>query len=282
MAAPSKQVDPDTKGTMLTTTDAHTLTDGPTIYIAEDIKKMGDFFIAQTKIPTQIMLDLLEKIEKNNHLQKKMEILEKSMEDKLGSEIEKSKKMEKEQFSGEVHAIMNSMNALRGQFEHVEMDKVFVPNTAQHQQFWRTGDLVKNAFVPRIIESTVKEIMMTDVDTNMKMLLLMGIGMFDKHNDVKYMEIMKKLADEQRLFVIIASSDYIYGTNYQFCHGFVGKDLQNMTQQKIIQAMGRIGRNNVQQTYSVRFRDNEILKSLFMAPDENREAVIMSKLFNSE
>jgi hypothetical protein len=55
-----------------------------------------------------------------------------------------------------------------------------------------------------------------------------------------------------------------------------------MTQQKIIQAMGRIGRNNVQQTYSVRFRDNEILKSLFMAPDENREAVIMSKLFNSE
>lgn len=142
--------------------------------------------------------------------------------------------MEKEQFSGEVHAIMNSINALRGQFEHVEMDKVFVPNTAQHQQFWRIGDLVKNAFVPRIIESTVKEIMMTDVDTNMKMLLLMGIGMFDKHNDVKYMEIMKKLADEQRLFVIIASSDYIYGTNYQFCHGFIGNDLQNMTQQKII------------------------------------------------
>lgn len=282
MAAPAKQVDADTKGTLLTTSDAHTLTDGPTIYIAEDVKKMGEFFIEQTKIPTQIMLDLLEKIEKNNHLQKKMEILEKSMEDKLGSEIEKSKKMEKEQFSGEVHAIMNSINALRGQFEHVEMDKVFVPNTAQHQQLWRIGDLVKNAFVPRIIESTVKEIMMTDVDTNMKMLLLMGIGMFDKHNDVKYMEIMKKLADEQRLFVIIASSDYIYGTNYQFCHGFIGNDLQNMTQQKIIQAMGRIGRNNVQQTYSVRFRDNEILKSLFITHYENREAVVMSKLFNSE
>ena len=39
------------------------------------------------------------------------------------------------------------------------------------------------------------------------------------------MEIMKNLADEQKLFMIIASTDYIYGTNYQFCHGFIGKDL---------------------------------------------------------
>ena len=32
------------------------------------------------------------------------------------------------------------------------------------------------------------------------------------------MDIMKKLAEEQKLYLIIASSDYIYGTNYQFCH----------------------------------------------------------------
>jgi hypothetical protein len=96
------------------------------------------------------------------------------------------------------------------------------------------------------------------------------------------MEIMKRLADSQKLFVIIASSDYIYGTNYQFCHGFIGKDLKNMTQQKIIQAMGRIGRNNIQQDYSVRFRDDAILESLFMPPEENREALIMSKLFVSD
>jgi hypothetical protein len=123
---------------------------------------------------------------------------------------------------------------------------------------------------------------MTNVDTQMKMLLLLGVGMFDKTTDVQYMEIMKRLADEQKLFVIIASSDYIYGTNYQFCHGFIGKDLQNMTQQKIIQAMGRIGRNNIQQDYSVRFRDDAILASLFMPPQENREAIIMSKLFVSD
>ena len=48
------------------------------------------------------------------------------------------------------------------------------------------------------------------------------------------MEIMKRLATEQKLFLIIASSDYIYSTNYQLCHGVIGKDLNNMTQQKTI------------------------------------------------
>ena len=90
---------------------------------------------------------------------------------------------------------------------------------------------------------------------------------------------MKRLANEQQLFVILASSDYIYGTNYQFCHGFIGKDLKQMTQQKTIQAMGRIGRNQVQQDYTIRFRDNSMLQQLFQTPTENKEAVVMSRLF---
>jgi hypothetical protein len=92
---------------------------------------------------------------------------------------------------------------------------------------------------------------------------------------------MKRLANEQRLFLIIASSDYIYGTNYQFCHGFIGKDLANMTQQKTIQAIGRIGRNNIQHEYTVRFRDDAILEQLFSEVVHNQEAVIMSRLFSS-
>ena len=59
-----------------------------------------------------------------------------------------------------------------------------------------------------------------------------GIGVFLKHTNKKYMDIMKKLAEEQKLYLIIASSDYIYGTNYQFCHGYLSKDLSNMTQEK--------------------------------------------------
>ena len=94
---------------------------------------------------------------------------------------------------------------------------------------------------------------------------------------------MKKLADEQLLFVIIASSDYIYGTNYQFCHSYLSKDLNNISQEKCIQALGRIGRTKFQQTYSIRFRDNNMITKLFrnLSNDEKPEVRNMNRLFNT-
>ena len=121
-----------------------------------------------------------------------------------------------------------------------------------------------------------------NVENNYKVLLLLGIGTFKLHKNARYMEIMKLLADEQKLFMIIASTDYIYGTNYQFCHGFIGKDLMQSTQQKIYQAMGRIGRNNIQQDYTIRFRDNDMLLRLFNKSNNNLEVINMCKLFTSE
>jgi hypothetical protein len=55
-----------------------------------------------------------------------------------------------------------------------------------------------------------------------------------------------------------------------------------MTQQKTIQAMGRIGRNQMQQEYTIRFRDDSMLTQLFQAPTKNPEAEVMSRLFSSE
>jgi hypothetical protein len=93
---------------------------------------------------------------------------------------------------------------------------------------------------------------------------------------------VKRLANEKRLFIIIASSDYIYGTNYQFCHGIVGKDLVKMTPQKTIQSLGRIGRGNIQQEYTARFRDDVIIENLFKTSGDNMEAKIMCKLLFTE
>ena len=92
---------------------------------------------------------------------------------------------------------------------------------------------------------------------------------------------MKTLADQQKLYMIIASSDYIYGTNYQFCHGYLSKDLC-LTQEKIIQALGRVGRNNIQQTYSVRLRDDEQINKLFWEETNKPEVRNMNILFNSK
>jgi hypothetical protein len=269
-----------THGVLLTTLDAHTLTDGPTIFIVEDVLKIGKFYIQQSKIPPGVFSDIMNKIEENNILQKKIGILEKSIEDELGKEAEKEKKMEKEHFTGEVRRMKSELSVLQSQIRSIQMNEVYIPNCKEHQKKWiDEGGIVENAFVPTIEEENIRRIMMLEVDTEMKLLLLLGIGVFVTQPNAAYMEIMKSLAYEQKLYLIIASSDYIYGTNYQFCHGFIGKDLTNMTQQKTIQAMGRIGRNNIQQDYTVRFRDDEILMKLFTPIERNLEAINMSMLF---
>jgi hypothetical protein len=272
-------------GILLTTNDAHTLTDGPTIFLAEDVEKIGKFYIQSSKIPEVIFNRITERIERNNELQKCLEVLQRTLEDKMGGkEDEKDNKDRKsdrvEKFNPEIRRLVEQIDGLRAQLFSVNLDAMYIPNTNQHQQFW-TNEYHKNAFIPDIHDSVVKEIMELDVDNSMKILLLMGIGMFTNQPNVAYMEIMKRLAYEQKLYLIIASSDYIYGTNYSFCHGFIGKDLTNMTQQKIIQAMGRIGRNKIQQDYTVRFRDDSLIMKLFLPSDNNVEAYNMSRLFCS-
>ena len=270
------------RGIQLTTNDAHTLTDGPTIFLVEDVEKIGKFYIQQTNIPEKVLNSIMEKIGENEVVQKKISILEKSLEDKLGNEVEKEKKMEKEIFNRETKELMNQLKTLQGYIKCVNMESKYIPNMVQHQMLWvPNGEVIENAFIPSIDEGVIKEIMSVNVENQLKLLLLLGIGVFTKNPNIQYMEIMKRLATEQKLYIIIAQSDYIYGTNYQFCHGFIGKDLLNMTQQKTIQALGRIGRNNIQQEYTVRFRDDSIIKNLFRPMGENYEAINMSKLFNS-
>ena len=162
------------------------------------------------------------------------------------------------------------------------LNDTFIPNKVLHLAKWAENLNTSDAFTSNIEESIVNEIMLLHgIEDSWKVLLMMGIGVFTNHNNIAYTEIMKKLADSQKLYMIIASSDYIYGTNYQFCHGFLSKDL-NLTQEKIIQAMGRIGRNNIQQTYTVRFRDDEQISKLFTSDTEKPEIINMNRLFNSK
>ena len=112
-----------------------------------------------------------------------------------------------------------------------------------------------------------------------KILLMMGIGVFSTHKCVDYVSIMKELAYKQQLYLIIASTDYIYGTNYQFCHGYIGKDLENLTQEKLIQAFGRVGRKNALANYSIRLRNNSLIMRLFTKSENNIEIDNMNRLF---
>jgi hypothetical protein len=173
---------------------------------------------------------------------------------------------------------------LKNMAKNATLDDMFIPNRIAHLEKWAKGLNYSGAFTSDIEENIIISIMLLrDVDDSWKILLLLGIGVFTEHRSSAYTEIMKKLADLQKLYLIIADSDYIYGTNYQFCHGYLSKDLE-LTQEKIIQALGRIGRNNIQQEYSVRFRDDSQVTKLFtkFTSEDKHEVINMNQLFNSK
>jgi hypothetical protein len=269
-------------GVLITTADAHTLTDGPTIFLTEDAKKIGQFYLQQSEIPKAMFQDLLLKIDTNNkvgaqleELERELDALQKPDDDKKTKQKEKSDDLQ----PNVIKEIYRKIDALRKQVRILSLEPEYVPNTKAHQTRW-TGTLQKAAFCPTLVEESVKEVMGLAVDTSLKLLMLMGIGLFVEGADAKYLEVMKRLATQQDLFMIIASSDFVFGTNYNFCHGFIGKDMANMTQAKTIQCLGRIGRSAIQSTYTARFREDQFIYNLFKTPERNLEAENMSKLFS--
>ena len=272
------------KGILLTSSDAHTLTDGPTIFLTEDAKKIGNFYAQQSAIPEAMFQDILHKIDSNNKISSQLVELERALEIFEKPDEEKKTKMKEkndENKSSVVKDLYKKIDALRKKVRYISLEAEYIPNTIPHQKKW-TGEVNEKSFCPNISEDSVKEIMGLEIDNYLKILMLLGIGLFMQNVEPRYLELMKKLAQNQELYIIVASSDFIFGTNYNFCHGFIGKDMINMTQAKTIQCLGRIGRSAIQSTYTVRFRDDEFIYNLFKTPAVNREALNMSKLFSSD
>jgi hypothetical protein len=286
----------------IVTTDAHTLTDGPTIFLAEDVNKVAQFYIQSANIPEYVIKNIMDKIQFNRQLNETILIKEKKFEDETakpeksgdkdggsGGGGDKKKGKEKkgagdDRLSPEMKKLKQTIEELHLSMKLVVLNPSYVPNT--HDHLYKYAPLTldktpnKHVFTCNVSEHIVEQIMqITDIDDYWKLLLMMGIGVFAAHKSTRYVELIKQMAQEHKLYMIIASTDYIYGTNYQFCHGYIGKDLHNMSQEKCIQTMGRVGRNKLQQDYSVRFRDNELLYKLFQHDDHKPEVQNMNRLF---
>ncbi len=311
-----------------TTGDAHTLTDGPTIYLTSEVKKIAAFALQHTEIPDEVFDDIMNDIRFNAVLSDKISDLERQLEDErakregsgsgsngagaadgaangrsvskkeLDSKLcinEKSAKVMKRY--DELFSLQGKISDLREQVKTVTLNEIFIPNTEEHYEYWRKrgkrdkSDRESTRFSSDVDPDTVEQIMLLPIDNSWKLLLLMGIGVITNPHEVtglnisdsgtKYNDIIKTLAQNQKLYLIIASSDYIYGTNYQFCHGYIGKDLSDLTQEKTVQALGRVGRNALQQDYTVRFRDDALIQKLFSAVPihQKLEVTNMNRLF---
>lgn len=308
------------------TADAHTLTDGPTIYLTDDVEKVAKFALQTANIPVTVFDDIMQDIEFNEKLTERIDEVDKRIDDERikregsngggggvggdtggsggggvrgGRSVSKKEQDSKMCINDKSDKVMKKcdelfqlharLGELRSMVKTVTLNELFIPNSSEHLYEWTDGKIEKtNQCTSDVDPETVERIMLLPVDNIWKLLLLMGIGaispqMSANAQNTQYSDIIKSLAQTQKLYLIIASSDYIYGTNYQFCHGYIGKDLATITQEKTIQAMGRIGRNALQQDYTVRFRDDANIKKLFLAvpAGEKMEVTNMNKLFVS-
>lgn len=269
----------------VSTTDAHTLTDGPTIFLADDVDKIGKFCLQQANIPKSVLTEISDAIEFNGVVNQKISTHTKKLEDLTAKDEESGndKKLSNmSRGSPEVKDLRRKIDELHKCIKTVALPEEYVPNMAEHLRRFANNADHERVFKPSINEDDVEKIMLIDdIGNCWKLLLMMGIGLFAAHDSDRYTEIMKKLAQEQKLYLIIASTDFIYGTNYQFCHGYISTDLEAMSQEKAIQAMGRVGRNKLQFDYTIRFRNDTILKKLFEHHPNKPEVRNMQMLFNS-
>ena len=286
----------------LSTSDAHTLTDGPTIYLTQHVDKVAAFMLQIAKIPDVVMDDIMETIDFNNRVLEEIAKTEKLIKDLEGesavgsgvvnsvstgggvtmSEEKKTRKFTSDtRINPETERLHIKVEELKKSVKYTALHELFVPNRLEHLKRWTTRTAITNEFTSFVEDEVVEQIMLLNVETHWKLLLLMGIGAITNATDQKYTDIMKTLAKHQKLYLIITATDYIYGTNYQFCHGYIGKDLEGMSQEKAIQAMGRIGRGAIQQDYTIRVRHDAILRHIFTAvrSSEKPEVRAMNRLF---
>lgn len=278
----------------LSTADAHTLTDGPTIYLTENVDKVAAYMLQIAKIPTVVMEDIMETIDFNTRVLEEIEKLEKTIKDLEGDSKDSSsgggvddKKNRKytsdTRINPETQRMHIKIEDLRKSVKYTALNDLFVPNRLEHLKRWTPKTAISNEFTSFVEDEFVEQIMLLNVETHWKLLLLMGIGAITNTTNQKYTDIMKTLAKYQKLYLIITATDYIYGTNYQFCHGYIGKDLEGISQEKAIQSMGRIGRGSMQQDYSIRVRHDAIISHIFtaMRSEDKPEVCAMNKLFVS-
>ena len=277
----------------LSTSDAHTLTDGPTIYLTENVDKVAAFMLQTAKIPSVVMSDIMDTIDFNTRVLEEIMKTEKLIKDLEGESADTSgggggadeKKTRKftsdTRINPETDRLHMKVEDLKKSVKYTALHELFVPNRLEHLKRWTTRTAITNEFTSFVEDDIVEQIMLLNVANHWKLLLLMGIGAITNATDQKYTDIMKTLAKHQKLYLIITATDYIYGTNYQFCHGYIGKDLEGMSQEKAIQSMGRIGRGAIQQDYTIRVRHDAILRHIFtsLRSSEKPEVCAMNRLF---
>ena len=260
-------------GVAIATTDATSITHGPALYLANNTEKVARFLIKNANPSPKIIDTLQERVSTNADVIEAIKKLEKDFDDRRGKHSDNDDQEAEEKYA---HQITEKLNKMREKLTDLRLPDCEVPNTESHQKRFH-AELNKDAFTGSVPPHHLMEVLELDVPNWKKMLLMMGIGVFGEEC-VPYKELMSRMASERELFCVIAGTDYVYGTNYQFCHGYIGKDLADMPIEKMYQALGRVGRGRQAGQYSWRLRDDSLAAKIFKPDTRLTEARRMDRL----
>ena len=265
--------------------DAHTITNGPAVFLCNDTNKVGKFLLQQARIPEAETDRVMKIIAKNDAISRKILVLEQNLADCTAKDVEagRGNKLGREERGGKAtQELRGLISTLSSTIQSAALSSKYVPNKPLHLRRFNQCPASSSAFTNQLTEDDLTSIMsLADVSTSQKLLLMLGIGVFEQNLQPEYLSVIKEFADQQKLYLIVASADYTYGTNYQFCHGFVGAGLgSELSREKSIQAFGRVGRGKCQQTYSVRVRDDSVIRQLFSPSIRSPERDNMIRLLS--
>lgn len=248
---------------LFTTKSAFNINYGPALLIVENYNITKNLE-KEVQISPNVLKKIEDNIDFNINLNDKIMKLKRNLEDKLNKEVDKEKKMTDMRVDIDTKQLIKSIELLETKIKKIKLDDIYIPNTPIHYNEWtHKNDYKKlDLFTSDIHDSYINKIVSLDISFNYKILLLMGVGILNNDNN-EYNTIMRELADNKKLYIIIASSDYIYGTNYQFAHCYLSPDIRFITQEKIIQAIGRVGRKEKNKTFTFRILNEEHIHILF-------------------
>ena len=219
----------------LVTSAAWTI-DGPAVYLCSDVYHLGEALLAEAVIPSTLLKELMKHLDSNTVILQQISQLDKDMQDANAKDGEKEKKMADGRMNPLARKIQAEMERLGAQIKVLGLPQAYVPNTAAHAVKYQSG-----GYAAILDEEMIGKILGTEVEDLWKILLLMGIGLLSTKASPAYAQLIKELASSQRLYVIVADADHVYGTNYPFTHAYLGDDLDPS---KTLQAMGRVGRGD--------------------------------------
>lgn len=296
-------------GTELTTLSSHSLTNGPTLYVTNNNMNLLKYLLLKSQIDGSVLDELYKSIEFNQQTMQKIKMKQKDYEDKIAKFKDNDKMMTDMRLPNDVLELKKEINHLESCIKRLRLDDIYVPNSRDHwnqwynqyvnmidhdaKQYTSSENITyenSNVFTSNMDEHAIMSILKLDqLEDIYKIMTLMGVGVLDQastsdtnknNNDyAKYLNIIKGQIEKKNMYLIVGNSDYIYGTNYQFSHCYLGKDVKSLTQEKIIQCIGRVGRQDRNQRFTFRFRSQMQIDSFFNHCENNMEALHLNRLF---